>query len=618
MNIAVFLNLLPYILMALLLWPVAHIPLGAPFFLAGKEKRETGLWVLAGSLAVGQTLISATTYLLYICGLRFPMLVFLVAGISLPIWIWGAYLLIKNPPRLSEPKALLWGLAFTAALLLPLTILGVVWDDDYQFSKIASILNGDHPYFVPGGTRGFLGAYHFGVDFLASFWVKLALPWRPWAALNVICFWSAISAYALFHKFAKSALSEPWASLMPFLAFWLGVWYSVYGFWDMIAHQQSLAALYLNFYNTSFFGYFFQPPMSFGLPLLLAALCLAEERRFWRAGILAGPLLFANQALFVFWAGYSALAGLIRERGYLRFLIIGIVLAIPFLPHLTARGFSNTTEFRFGLPILWLMRAWEPYPATFPLAYILFFFPLLPFYVHGVWVSLRNKGVRRSLLPLVLITATSFVAPHFIRYVHTEDFFKFFMLWGVFGMPLVLLSVSELWKRRVWRWAIVLSLAPGLVSYTLGLGFFSVRTRQIIGWEKLRADIAAVNDALRGQGGVLIVSPPGVLGHGIESYGTISAQSAPCVYEGKKALFIRRILAGAGIPHYPSQIYGKAIMDYEPLNRTWASLEEIPDSLLLAMNVRYLALPPDLPRPARAEEPALIGKNIAIYPIIRD
>ena len=618
MNIAVFLNLLPYILMALLLWPVAHIPLGAPFFLAGKEKRETGLWVLAGSLAVGQTLISATTYLLYICGLRFPALVFPVALISLPIWIWGAYLWIKNPPRLSEPKALLWGLAFTAALLLPLTILGVVWDDVYHFSKIASILNGDHPYFVPGGTRGFLRAYHFGVDFLASFWVKLALPWRPWAALNVICFWSAISAYALFHKFAKSALSEPWASLMPFLGFWLGAWYSVYGFWDMIAHQQSLAALDLNLYNTSFFGYFFQPPMSFGLPLLLAALCLAEERRFWRAGAVAGPLLLANQALFVFWAGYSALAGLIRERGYLRFLIIGIVLAIPFLPHLTARGFSNTTEFRFGLPILWLMRAWEPYPATFPLAYILFFFPLLPFYVHGVWVSLRNKGVRRSLLPLVLITATSFVAPHFIRYVHTEDFFKFFMLWGVFGMPLVLLSVSELWKRRAWRWAIVLSLPPGLVSYTLGLGFFSVRTRQIIGWEKLRADIAAVNDALRGQGGVLIVSPPGVLGHGIESYGTVSAQSAPCVYEGKKVLFIRRILAGAGIPHYPSQIYGKAVLDYEPLNRTWASLEEIPDSLLSAMNVRYLALPPDLPRPARAGEPVLVGKNIAIYPIIRD
>jgi hypothetical protein len=616
-NIAVFLNLLPHILMALLLWPVAHIPLGAPIFLAGKEKQGTGLWVLAGSLAVGQAFISAITYLLYICGLRFPALGFVVIGITIPFWAWGLFLLIKNPPRLRETRWPILGLIFTGLLLLAYVIMGVMWDEGYHFSKIASILNGDHPYFVPGGTRGFLRAYHFGVDFLASFWVKLALPWRPWVALNVICFWSAISAYALFHKFAKSALSEPWASLMPLMAFWLGAWYSVYGFWDMIAHQQSLAALYLNFYNTSFFGYFFQPPMSFGLPLLLAALCLAEERRFWRAGAVAGPLLLANQALFVFWAGYSALAGLIRERGYLRFLIIGIVLAIPFLPHLTARGFSNPTEFRFGLPILWLMRAWEPYPATFPLAYILFFFPLLPFYVHGAWVSLRNKGVRRSLLPLVLITATSFVAPHFIRYVHTEDFFKFFMLWGVFGMPLVLLSVSELWKRRAWRWAIVLSLAPGILSYALGFTSNSLQTRRLMGWENLRPDIIVVNETLKGKGGVLIVAGSKGPGMGIERYASTSGEGT-IPPRDKRMEYILRILASAGIPHYPGQIYGRAIMDYEPLNRTWASLEEIPDSLLSALNVRYLALPPDLPRPARAGEPVLIGKNIAIYPIIRD
>ncbi|MGB9590619.1 MAG: hypothetical protein ACPL68_07005, partial [Candidatus Hydrothermia bacterium] len=351
---------------------------------------------------------------------------------------------------------------------------------------------------------------------------------------------------------------------------------------------------------------------------LLAALCLAEERRFWRAGVIAGPLLLANQALFVFWAGYTTLSGLIRERAYLRVLAIGLILAVPFLPHLTAREFSNTTSFAFGFPILWLMRVWEPYPATFPLAYILFFFPTLPLYIHGVWLSVRDSNSRRLFLPLVLITCLAFISPHFVRYIHTEDFFKFLMLWGVFGLPLALLSAGYLWQRaRIWRWVIVLSFVPGLLSYIAGFSLASLRTRRLMGWEKLRPDILMVNEALRGKRGVLVLFPPDVPWFfGVKSYISISGDTVLCSFDIKMAKYNQRILSGAGIPFYPSgSIYGKAVLDYQPLDKIWASPEEIPDSLLEALNVRFLALPSGMPQPAIAGEPLVSTDKMTIYPI---
>ncbi len=617
MNTALFFSSLPYTLLALLIWPIAHIPVGAPLFLAGKENQELNAWVMAGSLAIGQVAIAAITYILYICGIRFPLLGFIVFGITAPVWIWGAFLILRNPLKLRENKWLIFGLIFTAALLLPHVILGVVWDEGYHFSKIASILNGDHPYFVPGGTKGFLGAYHFGVDFLSSFWAWAALAWRPWVGLNAACFWSALSAYILFHAFAKRFLDEPWASLLPFFAFWLGAWYSLYGFWDMIAHQQSLSALDLNLHNTSFFSYFFQPPMAFGMPLVLSVLLLSEEKRFWRAGVLAGPLLLANQALFVFWAGYTALAGLLRQKDYLKALGIGIALAIPFLPQLTAREFSNPSEFGIGLPILWLMRAWEPYPATFPIAYILFFFPLLPLYIHGVWLSMRNRDMRRAFLPLVLITGLVFLAPHFIFYISTayDDIFKFFMLWGVFGLPLTLVSLKELWRHMAWRWVLILSLVPGLFSYPVGLGVKAVQTRRLMGWEKLRPDIIRVNEALRDRGGVLVIIPPGMERFGVQAYMSVSGEPVSCSFERRRIGYIQRIIIGAGIPCYPNLIYGRSAHDYETLATTWPFLEDIPDSLFVALNIKYLALPREAPRPAMAGEPLIRTDNIAIYPL---
>ncbi|MEO0211386.1 MAG: hypothetical protein ABIN66_05965, partial [candidate division WOR-3 bacterium] len=190
-----------------------------------------------------------------------------------------------------------------------------------------------------------------------------------------------------------------------------------------------------------------------------------------------------------------------------------------------------------------------------------------------------------------------------------DDIFKFFMLWGFFGLPFALISIRGLWgESKVWRWAIALSLAPGLLAYALGMTYHSLRTRQLIGWERLRPDMMRVNEALKGKGGVLVIVQPGVFASfGIRGYG----------YEEKKAHHLRRILAGAGISHYPGKIYGKAVRDYEPLEREWASLEEIPDSLLDALNVCFVALPPDLPKPKITGEAVLKTERIAVYPLQR-
>lgn len=83
-------------ILALVLWPLAHIPAGAPLFLARNKNREIGPIVLAGSFAVGQMIISVFTYLAYLAGIRFPLVGFLVLSAVLPLWFWGCYLIFRS------------------------------------------------------------------------------------------------------------------------------------------------------------------------------------------------------------------------------------------------------------------------------------------------------------------------------------------------------------------------------------------------------------------------------------------------------------------------------------------------------------------------------------------
>ncbi|MEO0140157.1 MAG: hypothetical protein ABIM88_01245, partial [candidate division WOR-3 bacterium] len=293
---------MPYIMMslALLIWPLAHIPLGAPLFLARNPNKELNFVVLAGSLAVGQMAISALTYLLYLGGLRFPLVGILVISLALPLWVWGLWLLLRAKLALRLPWLLVAGLVITSILLLVNAFQVCVTDSHYHFSKVASILNGDHPYFVPAGSKGYLRSYHFGSDYLASFWTWALFPLRQWIPFNAMAFWSALATYILFWAFSRRFLSEPWASVGPFLIFWIGSWFAIIGFKRIIFEGAPYTALLFGNWNLSFYNNFKQPPMVFGMPLLLSLLHLVFDKRFVSAGLLSGPLFFANQSLYAF------------------------------------------------------------------------------------------------------------------------------------------------------------------------------------------------------------------------------------------------------------------------------------------------------------------------------
>ncbi|MEO0180099.1 MAG: hypothetical protein ABIM74_05570 [candidate division WOR-3 bacterium] len=596
------------VMLAVGIWPIAHIPLGAPVLLAWQKEREIGFWNLAACLAGGQVFLSATTYLLYIFGFRFPTVGFLALAILFPLWVWGILLLVRSRWDISLPRWLLIGLAITMALILIRLIKGVIHDEGFHFPKVASIILGDPPYFVPKGTAGYQGAYHFGVDYLAAFWTWAIFPFRQWVPFNAMAFWSSAATYVLLGWFFRRFLPEPWASLSPFLAFWLGNWYSPVGLWGIILERRSLIAILMNAYNPMFFSYFIQAPMVFGFPLLLSALCLAEERRFSRAGLLAGPLLLANQALFAFLIGYSLISSLTKKR-YIMTLLVALVLSAPFLPHLVVRGnLSDSPSFAFGLPILNLV---DTGTASGLINYILFFFPVLPLYIHGAFLGFKDPARRAPLLPLLMITALLFLAPHFISYLHTGDFFKFFMLWGVFGLPITLLSLSELWQRsKLWKITLLAALLPGILSYLLGFGITSARTRRLVKWERVRPDIISAQNALRGKGGVLIINPP---------IRYISINKDTLEYSDGDAEERERllmILGGAGIPHYPcGQIYGKARDDYAALIGPWLFLEDIPRSLLRSFGVGLIAFPSEKPSPDIADRKVLTIGKTAFYAI---
>lgn len=595
------------IIFAVSLWPFAHIPTGAPFILAWQKEREVNPWILGACLAAGQLILSVTTYLSYLSGLRFPLVGFLTVALPGSMWVWGLILLLRSRWRLSLPKWLLVGLLVTMAFILLRLIKGVVHDEGFHFPKVASILLGDHPLFVPNGTRGYFRAYHFGVDYLAAFWTWAVFPFRQWIPFNAIAFWGSAATYVLLYYLIRKFLSDPWAAIAPLLAFWLGNWYSPVGLWDIIFKERSLITILMNAYNPTFFSYFIQAPMVFGFPVILSALCLAEDGRFFRSGLLAGPLLLANQALFVFWVGYSTLAVLTNKRCILA-LLISLVLSPPFLPHLAVHGsLSDPPSFVFGLAIVNLMETGRLPPL---LNYFLFFFPMLPLYIHGTVIALRG-GNRLILLPLLTMTFLSLVMPHFVAYMHTGDFFKFLMLWGVFGLPITLLSVSHLWRKSwLWRIALIGALAPGIISYILGFGVTSARTRRLVKWERVRPDIITAQKTLTGNGGVLIVSPPikyTPISGGVVDYADYNP------HEHERLLMV---LGGAGVPHYPTgQIYGKARNDYRMLIGPWTSLEDIPDSLLTHFNVGFIALPSEMPMPAMADERAFATGNTTIYRI---
>jgi len=586
-DIGLSLTGIPQVFLALALWPLAHIPAGAPALLAGCKDQEVNPPVLAASLALGQLVISAATYILYLLGFRFPLLGFLVIALVFPLWAWGIVILLRRPWS-SAPRALLFGLLITVILILPRLLKGVVHDEGLHFSKVASILLGDHPLFVPNGTNGYIRSYHFGVDYLAAFWTWFAFPFRQWVPLNAIALGSSAAVYVLFYAFFRRFISESLASFAPFFAFWLGNWYSLLGLWDIV-RGRSLVAILMNAISPTFFSYFIQPPMVFGMPILISALCLAEEGRNLRAGVSAGALLFANQVLFGAWLGYC----LFRKRFWLA-LLTSLIACIPFLPSLAGgRQIADPPSFVFGFPLSTLLAA-KNLPAL--LNYILFFFPLLPLYLHGMLLALRAPR-RAGALPLLAVSLLCFIVPHFVAHSQGGHMFKLLMLWGVLGMPAALMSVEQLWKRSgFWKGLLVSILIPSLVSPILGFGITSARSRRLAKYELLRPDIIVAQKVLGRKGGVLTLQPP-------VKYLSLSGDTVE--YQGLDPQVAERlyiVLVGAGIPRYPSeQIYGKARDFYEPLGRHWSSLEEIPEPLLLSRAVRFIALPRGAPAPALSD-----------------
>ena len=598
------LTVISLVILAIALWPLAHIPIGAPLLLARNEGQEINPFVLAASLAIGQIVLSAATYLLYLLGLRFPLVGFMTAALMLPIWLWGIVLMARRKWDIILPRWLLVGLLITMSLILLRLIKGVVHDEGLHFPKVASILLGDHPLFVPNGTAGYLRAYHFGVDYLAAFWTWAIFPFRQWFPFNAIAFWSSAATYVLLYFLFRRFISEPGAIIAPFLAFWLGNWYSPLGLLDIIFEGRSLIAILMNAISPTFFSYFIQAPMVFGMPALISAMCLAAEGRFMRAGVLAGVLLLANQVLFAMWLGYS-LFGFFRGRRYLIALLTSLIACVPFLPYLAGGAkLSDSPSFVLGLPILNLVTA-----RNLPhyLNYLLFFFPLLPFYLHGAFIVLKGQK-RADMVPLVAITSICLVIPHLIAHSQAGHLFKLLMLWGVFGMPAILTSVELLWKKsRFWRGALFLLLAPSLLSLILGFGITSARTRRLVKYERLRPDIIAAQKALGGKGGAFVLQNP-------MKYSTVSGDTVD--YQGLDFREIERlfiVLVGAGIPRYPSeQIYGKARDFYQALGRRWPSLDEIPDSILASRSVRFVALSREWPIPSVADSVVFETSGIVI------
>jgi hypothetical protein len=196
--------------------------------------------------------------------------------------------------------------------------------------------------------------------------------------------------------------------------------------------------------------------------------------------------------------------------------------------------------------------------------------------------------------------------------------FKFLMLWSVFGLPFVLLGIASLWKRGWLVKALVsLFVLPVLAIHLLGFAIGNFGTNEVSFWENLRPEIAQIRDhSSEIRGGVLVIPTSPTRWLPMEVRGYISETGDTIEFPETKGniYYAGFVLSAVPIPFCPSgNVYGRAWNEYTSLYRRWDLLDDIPDSLLRSLNILYIAIPADMPTPARAPRLVVETRSFAIY-----
>ncbi|HJZ83924.1 MAG TPA: hypothetical protein VKN99_02085 [Polyangia bacterium] len=433
---------------------------------------------LAAAGLLGNFLLRTTMRIDVALGLLGPLL--LLARLAAARWQPGAA--AAPAPLDARSRALVAVLA--VAVVTPMVLVlsaSHFWDEwECHMPVAGSIARGVYPPVYPYLPDLPLN-YHFGYDLLAAFARRLsgAPIDRVFDGLSALLFLAYfLSAGALLRRHAGGRLSP---YLCAAALVWLGglAWLRAPGADDL---EPLIGRAALDGYPAlpPAHNYFLQKPMALGLPLWVSVLALlteADRRADWKVAALAGAglgfLELSEFALFVATACGAAAWALVapppegRTRGS-RLLTMLVALGVALLVGAMNGGFMSNPrghglDVRVALRLPYFARTTADQPS--PLSPYLWQLglPVLVAPLSALWALRR----RQPLALLVLaVAAGSFAIPHFLRYRHSSDVEKFFVIAAIAFALLLALAWLDLATRgrRGPAWLLSAVLGVGLTG----------------------------------------------------------------------------------------------------------------------------------------------------------
>ncbi len=428
----------------------------------------------------------------------------------------------------------------------------LIWRVSFRFAFHDQTKTQAHPALIESILRGnfppdlqvFPGVplkYHFGADqFAAALAYVTGLPgWQALDWLQVFGWTLAVwGAYLLCREFGLKALPsfltafwfllaagwtyllQPWLRLSEWGITYPLIWPDAY-------------AVFQRFLNPGVISWFFQTPYALGIPLFLACLAMIVQamsrggRLPWvLSGIALGTLAVVQVALFLTLLAATGatilLRGLLEKRGWKEIwipgaLVGGIALAMAF----ASGGFFETSSaYSKGLlPLVWppgyldhaLHAGRRPIGGTEAFLWYLSSFGSLLFLAPAAWVGAAlwlRRAFRPELAIFAVISVLCLLLPQFFYYRLSWDIIKWFCIFQIASVFLIVLVADAWTKGKTWYCLILLpflllDVTPSLrLLYGLSFHKASQYRGKYVGWFMARIlpppkDLAFLSEQFR-------------------------------------------------------------------------------------------------------------------------